>query len=139
MKKLIHRTSRSMYDPSLGAFLIRLIVGLIFLSHGWTKVVALSATMMFFAHLGMWPIIGIFIAWLEVIGGLALILGLATRFFGSLFAIEMLVAALLIGAGRGFGGVEFELLLAVCSLGIVLIGSGKYSIYKMERHLNADA
>ncbi len=138
MKTLIHRTSRAFYDPSLGMFLIRLMVGLVFLSHGWSKVVSLSATMMMFSHLGMWPIVGVFIGWLEVVGGLALILGLATRFFGILFAIEMLVAAVLIGTSRGFGAVEFELLLAACSLGIVFIGSGKYSVYKMERHLNPD-
>lgn len=138
MKTLIHRTSRKFYDPSLGVFLIRLMTGLIFLTHGWSKVVSLSQTMAMFSHLGMWPVIGALIGWLEVIGGLALILGIATRFFGSLFAIEMVVAAILVGAARGFSGMEFELLLAACSLGIVFIGSGKYSIYKMERHLNPD-
>lgn len=138
MKLLIHRASRKFYDPSLGVFFIRLLTGLIFLTHGWNKVVGLSQTMQMFQHLGMWPIIGIFIAYLEVIGGLALILGVATRFFGILFAVEMIVAALLVGAARGFSGMEFELLLAACSLGIVFIGSGKYSIYKMERHLNPE-
>ena len=139
MKSLLHSTSRSFYDPSLGILLIRLMVGLIFLTHGWNKVVSLSQTMMMFSNLGMWPVVGIFIAWLEVLGGLALILGIATRFFGILFAIEMIVAALLVGAARGFSGMEFDLLLAACSLGIVFIGSGKYSIYKMERHLNRES
>lgn len=138
MKTLIHRTSRSFYDPSLGIFLIRVMVGLVFLTHGWSKVVAISQTMAMFSHLGMWPVVGALVGWFETIGGLALILGLATRFFGSIFAIEMLVAAILVGTTRGFVGVEFELLLAVCSLGIVYIGSGKYSVYKMERHLNPE-
>jgi putative oxidoreductase len=138
MKLLIHRASRRFYHPSLGIFLIRLFTGLIFLTHGWSKVVGLSMTMEMFSHLGMWPVIGIFIAWLEVIGGLALILGIATRFFGLLFAVEMVVAAIIVGAARGFAGMEFELLLAACSLGVVLIGSGTYSVYKMERHLNPD-
>lgn len=138
MKMIIHRASRKFYDASLGVFFIRLITGLIFLTHGWHKVVALSQTMEMFAHLGMWPVIGVVIGYLEVIGGLALILGVATRFFGLLFTVEMLVAALLVGASRGFAGMEFELLLAACSLGIVYIGSGKYSVYKMERHLNPD-
>jgi putative oxidoreductase len=138
MKLVIHRTSRALYDPSLGIFLIRLMLGLIFLTHGWAKVVALSQTMEFFAHLGIWPVVGVFIGWLEVVGGLALIIGVATRFFGLLFGIEMIVAALLVGAARGFMGMEVELLLAACSLGIVFIGSGKYSVYKMERHLNPE-
>ncbi|KND49368.1 MAG: hypothetical protein AB203_03155 [Parcubacteria bacterium C7867-008] len=138
MKTLIHRTSRRFYDPSLGIFFIRLMVGLIFLTHGWHKVVALSQTMAMFSNLGMWPVVGVFIGWLEVVGGLALITGIATRFFGIVFAIEMVAAALLVGAARGFSGMEFELLLAACSLGIVFIGSGKYSVYKMERHLNPD-
>jgi putative oxidoreductase len=76
--------------------------------------------------------VGIFIAWLEVIGGLCLILGIATRFFGVVFAIEMLVAIFLTGVGRGYQSHEMELFLVLVSLGIALAGSGRYSLWKME-------
>jgi hypothetical protein len=46
-----------------------------------------------------------------------------------LFGIEMLVATMLVGFGRG---VSIDLVLALISFGIALTGSGKYSIYRME-------
>ena len=73
-----------------------------------------------------------FIALLEVLGGVALILGAATRLFGALLGIEMIVAILLTGIGRGWGAHELELLLAAASLAIALTGSGRWSAYKME-------
>ena len=84
---------------------------------------------MFLSHVGIPFIIVYFISWLEVVGGLALILGVATRLFGFIFGIEMIVATLLVGFTRGIG---LEFVLALVSFGIALTGSGAYSIYKME-------
>ncbi len=80
-------------------------------------------------HFGIAPILVYFISWLEVIGGLALIVGVATRVFGFLFGVEMLIATLLVGFGRGVG---MEFVLMLISFGIALTGSGAYSIYRME-------
>ncbi|MEJ0053468.1 MAG: DoxX family protein [bacterium] len=128
----LNGAGRFFYKRSFGLLLIRLVVGLIFLVHGWDKVENISQVAVFFGTLGFWPWVAYFIGWLEVIGGLALILGIATRAFGVLFGIEMIVAAALVGAAHGFSGIEFELLLAAASFGLALIGSGKYSVYKME-------
>ncbi len=132
MRMLINSTSRFFYNRSLGILLIRVMAGLIFLSHGWMKVETISHVVVMFAGLGFWPWVGYVIAWLEVVGGLALILGVATRVFGVLFGIEMLVAAFLVSAPRGFNAMGFELLLAAVSFGTALMGSGRYSVFKME-------
>jgi putative oxidoreductase len=129
MKKLVNHTSRFFYTPAFGLLLFRVAAGVIFLTHGWMKVQDLAATAMMLGHFGIAPAIAYFISWLEVIGGIALIAGVATRLFGVLFGIEMLVATLLVGFGRGFG-MEFVLMLV--AFGIALTGSGKYSIYRME-------
>ena len=129
MRKLINTTSRHFFNPSLGLLLIRVAVGLIFLTHGWQKIQNLDQTVMFLAQLGISAPLVYFISWLEVIGGIALIVGVATRLFGTLFGIEMLVATILVGFGRG---VSIDLVLALTSFGIALTGSGKYSIYQME-------
>jgi putative oxidoreductase len=129
MKKVVNHTSRFFYTPAFGLLLIRIAAGVIFLTHGWMKVQNISQAVMFLGGMGIAPLLVYFIAWLEVIGGLALILGIATRLFGFLFGIEMLIATLLIGFGRGIG-LEFVLMLV--SFGIALAGSGKYSIYRME-------
>ena len=129
MKKIVNATSRHFYNQSLGLLLIRIAAGLIFLTHGWMKVQNMDSTIMFLGQLGIAVPLVYFISWLEVIGGVALILGVATRLFGLLFGIEMLVATFLVGFGRG---VSIDLVLALISFGIAFAGSGKYSIYKME-------
>ena len=129
MKKLVNKTSRFFYSPAFGLLLIRVAAGVIFLTHGWMKVQNIEQTVMFMGHMGLAPFIVYFISWLEVIGGVALILGVATRIFGIIFGIEMVVAMVFVGLGRGLG---LEFVLALISFGVALTGSGKYSIYKME-------
>ena len=129
MKIFVNKTSRFFYNPAFGLLLIRLAAGLVFLTHGLMKVQNIDQTVMMLGHMGIIAPLAYFISWLEVIGGIALILGVATRFFGFLFGVEMLVATLLVGFGRGVG---LEMVLALISFGIALAGSGKYSVYRME-------
>ncbi len=129
MKKIVNQTSRYFYTPAFGLLLIRVAAGTIFLTHGWMKVANMQGAIAMLGHFGIAPAVVYFIAWLEVIGGLALILGIATRLFGFIFGIEMLVATLLVGFGRGLG---LDFVLALVSFGIALAGSGKYSIMQME-------
>lgn len=134
MKKLVNQTSRFFYSPAFGLLLIRVAVGLLFLLHGWSKISNMPGTLTMLMHFGLAPFLIYFISWLELIGGLALILGIATRIFGFLFGIEMLVAVVLFGAMRGFSPslFGFEFVLSLVSFGIALAGSGAYSVYKME-------
>lgn len=129
MKKMLNQISRFCLQRSSGLLVLRVATGLVFLTHGWMKVEALSRTMEMFGHMGFMPEVGIFIAWLEVLGGLGLILGVATRMFGVAFGIEMVVAAALMGFARG---ITFELYLALASFAIALMGSGRYSIFPVE-------
>ncbi len=127
---MMNAVSRQLYERSLGLLLLRVGVGLVFFMHGLSKVQGLSGVENFFSHgLGLPVWLAVFIAWLEVIGGLALILGIATRFFGLMFGIEMLVATFLVGFGRGLG---LEFYLAAVSFSIALMGSGAFSVFKME-------
>lgn len=129
MRKVINTTSRHFYNGSLGLLFIRVGAGLVFLTHGWQKIQNMDQAIYFLGQMGLSVPLVYFIAWLEVIGGIALILGIATRLFGLLFGIEMLVATALLGIGQG---ISIDLLLALISFGIALAGSGKYSIYQME-------
>ena len=125
--------SRYCLNRNLGLVLIRVAVGMVFFAHGWSKVNNLSMVEGMFVGFGLGGGTGIFIAYLEVIGGLALILGVLTRVFGVIFGIEMLVAVFLTGFGRGlYKPHELELVLMLLSFGVALTGSGKYSLYKME-------
>lgn len=132
MKQMMNRASRFCYNRDLGLLLIRVATGLIFLVHGWEKFGNLAGTGMMMAHLGFGFDMGYFITALEIIGGVFLIAGIGTRIVGVLFGVEMTVAALAVGAGHGFNGYEFEMLLAAISFGLALAGSGRYSLYKMH-------
>ena len=71
------------------------------------------------------------VATLELVGGIALILGLLTRVFGALLAIDMLGALFLVHAPAGVfvgnGGYELVLLFAGAALALALAGAGKIS------------
>jgi uncharacterized membrane protein YphA (DoxX/SURF4 family) len=63
--------------------------------------------------------------------------GLLTRLFALGFVFDMLGAILLVQLKKGFGGYEFEFLLCVASLALVLAGAGEFSIDAMIDRRNA--
>lgn len=125
MRTVIIRTSEVFYQRSLGLFLLRVTTGLLFLTHGWPKVTAIVHTVNMFAGMGFPAPVAYFVAYLEVIGGIGLILGVYTRVFGMLFGIEMLVAALLSGISLGF-----DLYLSLASFAIALAGAGSFALMR---------
>ncbi len=65
----------------------------------------------------------------EILGGLALVLGLGTRLAAALLAFEMLIAILTVRLKMGFvGGYEFELTLLAASLSLGLLGAGPVTV-----------
>jgi putative oxidoreductase len=143
MKNFLNNASRFWFARSLGILLIRLEVGFIFLTHGLSKVENISRTMAMFHGMGFPAWVGGVIAWLELIGGAALMLGVATRIFAVAFGIEMLVAVALslARAGSAMGGMNqswegtvagTEMFLAIMSFALALMGSGFYALKPLE-------
>jgi putative oxidoreductase len=75
------------------------------------------------------------VATLELVGGIALILGVLTRVFAVLLTLDMLGALVLVHAPAGVfaatGGYELVLLLATAALAVALVGAGKVSLDKV--------
>jgi putative oxidoreductase len=118
----------------LALLLVRAVVGLTFLMHGLDKLEDLSGTEQFLDSLSI-PLPGLtapFVALIEVVGGIALIVGLLAPLFGLALAGDMLVAALTQHIDKGFfvadGGYELVLILGAASLGILLAGAGRFSV-----------
>jgi putative oxidoreductase len=118
---------------SAGLLVLRLIVGVTFALHGLDKLGDLSGTEEFFASLGI-PAPGLmapFVALTETVGGLLLIIGLATPLVGVALAGDMLVALVTAHIDAGFfaadGGIELVLLPGGASLALALTGPGRWS------------
>ena len=119
---------------------LRVVVGLVFLMHGGQKlfVFGLAGTADIMGKLGIaMPAFaaGIVIA-AELLGGLAIISGLYTRWAGAVLTIEMLVAIPVARFAGGFFapyGFEFEFTLLGACLTFAALGSGGMSLERMLR------
>jgi putative oxidoreductase len=119
-----------------GRLVLRVVLGLIFAVHGAQKVFVfgLDGTAGFMAKNGVpLPMVAaIVVMAVELVGGLALILGLGTRVAAALIAIDMVVAMLLVSLKRSFmGGYEFELMLLAASASLALLGGGALSLDRL--------
>ncbi|MBV1699278.1 MAG: DoxX family protein [Hyphomicrobiales bacterium] len=119
--------------------LLRVIVGIILLVHGWTKVgtFGLAGVSGFMAKSGLEPATAFAVAamFLETVGAICIIIGLFTRFFAAALAIEMLIGLLAVHLKAGFsashGGYEYILLLGIVMFAIAIRGGGPYSADRM--------
>jgi putative oxidoreductase len=128
-------TTRSA-PQDLGLLVTRLALGGVMIAHGIQKafLYGFSGTQQGFAGMGA-PLPGltaVLVTILELVGGVAIVLGLATRVVALLYALTMVGAAVLVHLPNGFyaadGGWELVGLLAVVSLALVVGGPGRLSL-----------
>lgn len=134
MKKYFQATSLDSC-ASTGLLLVRLVMGLAFILHGWGKIQAP------FSWMPDSNIPGIFLflaALSEFGGGIALLLGFLTRLASLGLAFTMVVAvyfhAVVFGdpfVSKGGGSYELGALYLMISVMFVLIGPGKFSLDRM--------
>ena len=94
MKKGINWLFLAPMDGPKTIFLLRLMAGSVFFWEGILKFVYTNQGVGRFTKLGMpFPSeLATFVALLEILGGLALVLGIYSRFFSLVFVMEMVVA-----------------------------------------------
>jgi len=128
--------------------LLRVVLGVIFTYHGYGKLFvkgALPGTAQFLSAIGI-PFANyaaVLIAFVEFFGGIALILGIFTRWASVLLMLEMLVALFKVHLKQGFFiappayGYEFILLILAVLVAVIVNGAGKLSAGKLfkSRHL----
>ena len=117
------------------ATLLRVSSGILFLAHGLLKVnvFTIAGTVGYFESLGLPGFVAYLTIAAELIGGLALILGVAVRPV-SVALIPVLLGATWVHSGNGWmfsgegGGWEFPLFWAAVQLAIALLGAGAYAL-----------
>jgi putative oxidoreductase len=115
--------------------LARVLLGIIFLLHGAAKFrMGLENVAHFFNSLGLPGVLGYLVAFCELLGGIALILGIGTRYVAVLFFILMLGVILKVKLGMGLlgngkaPGFELELALALVSLYLAAENHQRFAI-----------
>jgi putative oxidoreductase len=124
---------------SIGVGLIRIHFGIILLAHGWLKVsvFTVDGTVNYFVSIGLPAIIAYLVMFGELVGGLALILGIQTRVV-SLLTVPIVLGAAIMNSGNGWlhsasgGGWEYAASLTVIAVAITLMGSGNFLSFNIN-------
>ena len=124
---------------SLAPLAVRIIVGIIMLAHGWQKLTEMGPGNFggqMLAGLGVpLPVfMGYVVTFIEIIGGILLIIGFLSRLAALLLTIDLVVAVLLVKVNVGFlsgssgTGAELDLALIAGFLVILFAGPGRLSV-----------
>ena len=118
-------------DP-LGLLILRLVLGIIMIAHGYSKVFGgFHQHAAFVSHLGMPWWMAFFSTGAEFGGGILLIAGLLTRFAALAICIEMIVVIDKVHWKNGLlaeHGYEFQLALAAMAFALIFLGPGAISL-----------
>ncbi len=120
---------KSYINSDVALLLLRLALGAVFVAHGWQKLGNMDGTISFFASIGFPAFLAYLVALVEFLGGIAVLLGVYLTYAGTLLAIVMLVAIVVVKSSKGFvGGFEFDVVLLALALAIPALGAGKYAV-----------
>ncbi len=124
--------------------LLRVVLGVTMVYNSWRKVLPADGLRHAYVHhhlLGSMEHFNDFVVtlhlprWLgyistvtEFAGGLFLIVGLLTRFWALLIAINMLVALIAVNVRHGYSGSQYPIALVVMAFVVLTAGSGSYSL-----------
>ena len=116
----------------LALLVMRLVLGAIMIAHGYHKVFGgFHHHMDMVGSLGLLPWMAYLSAGTEFFGGIAIVLGLFTRFFALAFAIEMGVAIWKVHFKNGLtgnGGFEFPLALVAIAFALLCFDGGPWGV-----------
>jgi putative oxidoreductase len=132
-----------------GIFFIRIVLGIIFFAHGAQKALGwfggpgLGGTVGFMGQIGIPAPLAYMAVFTELLGGLALIVGVLSRLSALGLFVTMLVAMFKVHWVNGFfmgsnpqgAGIEYNLALAAMALAIVLTGPGALGLWDPERKI----
>lgn len=115
----------------LGLLVLRIGFGVVFAMYGYMKLKDMGAVVGFFSTLGFPAFLAYLVAYVEFLGGIAVILGVFTRIASSMLAVVMAVVLLYVKWGAplvGAQGVSLDVMLFVSAVALIFIGGGRYAL-----------
>ncbi|SMY11765.1 DoxX family protein [Brevibacterium jeotgali] len=139
MLTLLHPAAKFPLLTDLALLVARLVLGVVLIAHGWQKYSewTVAGTGQSFAEMGILApdFSAALVTGAEIIGGVALILGVLTPVFAVVNGVSMIVAALVVHAEAGIfvedGGYE---LVAAIFAGLIILaatGGGRFSVDRL--------
>jgi putative oxidoreductase len=118
-----------------GLAVLRIVLGVEMMMHGWQKffTMGIGGVTGFFTQMGI-PMPGVMaplIAFIELAGGFALVIGLLTRLAALGVVADLIGAMIFVHFKNGFfnpKGYEFPLLIVAAGITLILAGPGCYAI-----------
>lgn len=128
---------------AVGLLLLRLGPAVVFLVHGYLKLLGghydRTVALFLTVNIPLPEAAAWFVGALELAGGAALLIGLLARPAAALLAAEMAVAIVKVRLPQGFvGATEYEMVILLACLAIVLVGPGRLSIRGSRRPFSAE-
>jgi putative oxidoreductase len=108
-------------------FISRLIVGAIFVFAGWAKVSDMTMTVSYFSQMGLSSFFAYIVSYAELLGGVALVLGLWTQ-LASLGLMIIMFGAIWYSRSMGIAGIMPVVAIIAALLGVVAHGDGMLAL-----------
>lgn len=127
------------------ALVLRVSLGVMFIAHSLILkyfVYTLPGTAQFFQSLGLPAALAYLTFWAELMGGVLLVAGIASRWV-ALALVPILAGATWAHAGNGWvfsaanGGWEYPVFLIAASLVLALLGDGRFALTNLAFRRNA--
>lgn len=121
---------------SWGTTLLRVAVGSVFVAHGAAKLfMGFTNVADFLSSQGIpySTISAVVLTLAELLGGVAMVLGVLTRFVAIMLAFDMAVALIMVHIKNGFfmpNGMEYPMVLLAANLNFVLSGGGAAELWR---------
>ena len=128
-----------MTDTSTGLrgyslLILRVLLGLIFIYHGWGKVFEPSGAMGFFGSIGLPSFLAPIVGVVEVGGGLMLIAGLFARPAAAALLVVIAGALIKVQIPNGItAGLERDAMIAAALLVLIAFGPGVFALRRTQR------
>ena len=130
--------SNSERNVDLATLILRVVTGAWFVTHGLIKLFVFTpaGTAGYFQSLGLPGVLGYLTMMAEILGGLALLAGFATRWVSLAMAAVLLGATVFAHLANGFsfsnpgGGWEYTVLWAAVMVALALLGGDRWSVTK---------
>jgi putative oxidoreductase len=120
----------------IAATVARVVLGLLFIVHGWPKVKNLKGTMKMIGGTGFpgGSTFALLFTLLEFFGGIALVIGLLTQVVAALIVLEMIATTIFAKSTmkkKFVGGYELDIIYLVLALLVLMLGAGAWSVDRL--------